>query len=211
MPVKSKVVISAAAVLLCGGVSAARTIPANADTPGCGASFSALFSELRPGQVEVLDVLNQVAEAGQPVGRAAASANPGEDFEISYQGTVDDFYMAGLMAAGLDALYGSLCVYQVQYTPGGTLTGLCVGVQPAPGLATPVTLQPCGVSAKTTWIFDPATSGTSSGIAVFNGAANSDFQHPSSLTALPLGQLFTSPLLVLKNSSVTKYQLWGAV
>ena len=72
-------------------------------------------------------------------------------FEISLslpsdQGLVSDFIAAGLVSPGLSG-YNSKPAFQFEYAPFSVETGLCVGATPANN--TPVSLQPCGVSAKT--------------------------------------------------------------
>jgi hypothetical protein len=216
MSIKSRIVMSAAALTLVAGVGAAGTLTASAATAACGVTcltwHSLAFGNGHPPTI-VLGVQNQVGQVGQPLILTGASgANPGEDFQVSTQGVVSDFVAAGLMAPGLDTLYSSLEVIELQYTPSGIPSGLCVGVANTPGLATPVTLQPCGVSAKTTWIVDPApgTAAPAQVSALINGATNSSFQHPYSLTTLLPGvPLFTAPLELSLPTAILDHQLWA--
>jgi hypothetical protein len=216
MSIKSRIVMSAAALTLVAGVGATGTLTANAATAACGVTcltwHSLAFGNTHPPAI-VLGVLNQVGQAGQPIILTGASgANQGEDFQVSTEGQVSDFVAAGLMAPGLDTLYSSLNVIELQYTPGGMPSGLCVGVATTPGLGTPVTLQPCGLSAKTTWILDPApgTAAAAQVSALISGATNSSFQHPYSLTTLLPGvPLFTAPLELSLPTAVLDHQLWA--
>ena len=154
---------------------------------------------------------NQAGQVGEPVIVARASGtNPGEDFVLSVQGVVSDFVAADLMSPRLDALYSNLIVAEIEYVPSGVPTGFCVGVGATPGLGTPVTLQPCGVSVRTTWIFDPETTSTGSYDALISGATNSNFQHPYSLTTLLPGlRLFTAPLEPTFPPRCLRTSLWG--
>ena len=163
MSMKSKIVTAAATLTLttglAAGLGAAGTLTANAATSPCAANcvnwFSAAFGTAAHPAF-VLNVPDHVAKAGQPVTLAPASgANKAEDFSPDNVATVRSLVAAGLMNPGLDKLYSGLSVYEFQYAPGGKSTGLCAGVGTTPGLATPVTLQPCGVTARTTWILDP--------------------------------------------------------
>jgi hypothetical protein len=216
MSVKSRIVVSAAALTLVAGVGAAGTVTANAATEACGVTcltwHSLAFGNTHPPTI-VLSVQNQAGQPGQPLILTGASgANPGEDFQVSAEGQVSDFVAAGLMAPGLDTLYSSLNVVELQYTPNGMPSGLCVGVASTPRLATPVTLQPCGVTAKTTWILDPApgTAAAAQVSALINGATDSSFQHPYSLTTLLPGvPLFTAPLELSLPTAVLDHQLWA--
>ena len=204
MSVKSKIVISAAALTLLGGVGAAATPTVHAATLACGNVCTNLFNA-GVGTSEVINVLNQVSAVDQPVDLAAASgANQGEDFRVNFQGLVSDFVAAGQMDPQLGKLYGNLPVYEVEYAPGGIDSLLCAGVQSTPGPDTPVTLQPCGVIVTTAWIFDPVTTTTGSFFALINGATNKGFNHPESLTTTG-SNVFTSPLKDRNN------QLWGEI
>jgi len=216
MSMKSRIVTAAATLTLVAGGGAAGTLTANAATKACGNNcvnwFSAAYGTAAHPAF-VLNVVNQVAKTGQPVNLAAASgANPGEDFQVAYEGAVTDFVAAGLMNPGLGKLYPSLSVYEFQYAPGNKPTGLCAGVGTTPGSGTPVTLQPCGVTVKTTWILDPHATSAGSYDALINGATDSNFSEPFALTTLRPLPLFTSPLrLDIHSQAVLDHQLWAYV
>lgn len=215
MSVKSRFIMSAAALaVVAGGVGAAGTVTANAATAACGpycvSLYSTAFGTSRP-PAWVLDVPNQAGPVGSPVTVARASgANQGEDFAEAFQGVVSDFVAANLMAPGLDRLYGSLPVFQIEYTPGGSASGNCLGVATTPGLGTPVTLQPC-TSLNTLWIFDPhGVSSAAMPGALISGATTSNFQHPYALSTLVQGlPLFTAPLNFSLPAGVLAHQIWG--
>jgi hypothetical protein len=216
MSMQSKIVTAAATLALAAGVGAAGTLPANAATSACGTNcvnwFSAAYGTAAHPAF-VLNVRNQVASVGQQINLAAASgANQGEDFEAAFQGKVSDFVAAGLMNPGLGSLYGNLSVDEFQYAPGNSPTGLCVGVATTPAPDTAVTLQPCGATARTTWILDPVTTSAGSFDALINGATDSNFSEPFSLTALRPLPLFTSRLrLDVHSQAVLNHQLWANV
>ena len=204
MSVKRKLVISAAALTLLGSAGAAVTLTANAATSACGSTCTSFFNA-GVGTGSVIEVLNQAVAIGQPIDLATASGlDQGEDFSLQAEGVVSDFVAAGLMDPRLGDLYGSLPVYEIEYKPSGNLSGLCVGVQAAPGPNLPVTLQECGVSAKTTWIFDPVTTAAGSFLALINGATDKDFNHTESLTT-DGSSVFTFPLKDRND------QLWGEI
>jgi hypothetical protein len=221
MSVKSKIVVTAAALTLVGGVGAAGTLTASAATPECGSGCiswysPALGTAAHPGFV--LGVLNQADQAGQAVILAPASkTNQGEDFQPSDEGLVSDFVAGGIINPGLDPLYGRLSVYEIQYTPHGTPTGMCVGVGATPGSGTSVTLEPCGVTARTTWIIDPETTKAGTYDALISGATAGNFQHPFSLATLlprePLvtAPLVTAPLATSPSAALLDHQLWAHV
>ena len=205
MSVKRNIVISAVALTLLGGAGgAAATLTAHAATLACGSACTNFFNA-GVGTSDVINVLNQAIAIGQPVDLATASgANQGEDFQVELEGVVSDFVAAGLMDPTLGELYGNLPVSEIEYKPGGILSGLCVGVQSTPRPNTPVTLQECGASAKTTWIFDPVTTTTGSFFALINGATDKDFNHTESLTT-DGSNVFTFPLKDRND------QLWGEI
>ena len=211
MSIKSKLVTAATALTLIAGVGAAGTLTANAATPKCGGGCTDFYSRAF-GSSAVLDTLHQVRKAGQLTILAKASrANQGEDFSVDGLGQLRDFYRAGLVQGGLNALYGGLFAYEIEYTPGHSPTDLCLGVASAPGSGTPVTLQPCGMNAKTIWIFDPQPASTGTYVLI-SAATSRDFQHPAALTALAPGfPLMTAPLFTNVPAKTLAHQLWSAL
>ena len=173
----------------------ARGGPANAATPSCGHRcvnvFSKKFSDFlttKPGFV--LDVLRQGAKVGQPIIMFQSSnADPAEDFTVSLQG-----YGQGLRRppgsrahSALAVHYGDDIACELEYSPNGVDSGLCVGIAShAPSNDQGVTLQPCGVSAKTVWIMDVQNiqrggAFTFPFVPLINGA-DTNFSHPFVLT-----------------------------
>jgi hypothetical protein len=209
MSVIRKIVIPAAALTLLGSIGAG-TLTANAATTACGTSCTNFYNADLTDNFMLAAV--QGGGVGQPISMFPAGGVQAEDFESSFQGRVSDFVAAGLMSPGLGALYGSLLVYEIEWAPGGQPSGFCVGVHGTPGSGTAVTLQPCGVSAATAWIFDPVTTKNGSFDALINGATDRNFKHPQSLTAAPTGNVFTDPLKVGKLAKgKANDQLWGTI
>jgi hypothetical protein len=211
MSIKSKLVTAATALAVIAGVGAAGTLTANAATPRCGATCSNFYSRAF-GTAFVFGVANKAGQAGQPVILARANrASKDEDFVVDALGTVRDFYRAGLLSGRLNALYGGLFVYEIDYTPEGLFSGLCLGTPGPPGADTPVTLEPCGVTAKTVWIFAPEKTSTGTYDALISAATRHNFRHPYSLTTLARGvPLVTAPLAASSRSFVFSHQLWSA-
>jgi hypothetical protein len=69
----------------------------------------------------------------------------------------------------------------MQYSPYGVDSGLCSGVAATAVAGEKVTLQPCGVSAKTVWIEDAPETPFSSYIPFINGS-DTNFSQPFVLT-----------------------------
>jgi len=245
MSVKSKVFAAAATLTLVGGAGAAGALTAGtatAATPSCGATCIDIFNNNygthhTPGFV--LDVLRQGDKIGQPVILFRTSnSDPAEDFTVSNQGQVSDFYTAGLVTSSLALHYGGLgCVhyngttctenypddyaFEFQYSPYGVDSGLCMGVPTTAGNDTFVSLQPCGVSSRTVWIVDIADS---TGRTFFNtyapliNGSETNFSNPYVLsypqnsypTDLPRRQLATQTLETTSHHTVNNNQLWGA-
>ena len=248
MSFKSKMLAGAATLALIGGVGTAGALSASAATPSCGRNcidiFSRAFGTHRTPNF-VLDVLRQGAKVGQPIILFRTSnTDPAEDIVPSIQGTVSDFLAAGLVSTAVALHYGggqacaSLdakgnCVaspddpaIELEYSPFGVDSGLCVGVAATATAHEGVTLQPCGVSAKTVWIIDsndsPATI-RGGYVPLINGS-DTNFSHPFVLTYpgngfptdKPRPQLFTANLTGFSHGigtpigSVNDTQLWGA-
>ncbi len=211
MSIKSKLVAAATALTVIAGVGAAGTLTANAATHQCGATCSDFYSRAF-GTAFVLSVPNRAGHIGQQAILARANrASKGEDFAVDALGTVRDFYRAGLLSGGLNALYGGLFVYEIDYAPLGSLSGLCLGTAGPPGTGTRVTLEPCGVTVKTVWIFAPEKTRTGTYDALISAATSHSFRHPYSLTTLAPGvPLVTAPLAASSRSFVVAHQLWRA-
>jgi hypothetical protein len=247
MNLKFKVLALAAAAGLTLTAGIGITATAGAATPSCGNNcidiFSRAFGTHRtPGYV--LDVLRQGARVGQPIILFRTSnTDPAEDIVPSIQGSTSAFYAGGLVGAAVALHYGCTVgtgdfqfpnctgfvddpAIELEYSPYGVDSGLCVGVAATATAGEGVTLQHCGISSKTTWIVDtndsPATL-RHGYVPLINGS-DTNFSHPFVLTYpgsgfptdKPRPQLFTSNLTGFSNGigtpigSVDDTQLWGA-
>jgi hypothetical protein len=249
MSFTSKLLAGAATLALVGGVGTMGALSASAATPSAGPNaidiFSRAFGTHRTPNF-VLDVLRQGAKVGQPIILFRTSnTDPAEDFVPSIQGTTADFFAAGLVSSAVALHYGCIPATQaggnfpncglngvddpaieLEYAPFGVDSGLCVGVAATARQGEGVTLQPCGVSAKTVWIIDandsPATLNRGY-VPLINGS-DTNFSHPFVLS-YPANGFPTDkprPQLQVKNltgftqgrgtqvGSVADVQLWGA-
>jgi hypothetical protein len=216
MSFKSKILATAATLTLVGGAGLAGAITAgtaSAATPSCGPGCINTYPQEYAGTsldapANVLDVLRQGDKVGQPIILfRSANFDPAEDWTYTDQGPASDFYAAGLLTAALALHYGCVTTttvtfsgeiqcaaggvddnaFQIQYAPFGVDSGLCLGVAATAVAGEGVTLQACGVSAKTTWIQDtysndgsPSTTGGTFWAAI-NGSGTS-FSNPLVLT-----------------------------
>jgi hypothetical protein len=250
MSIKSKVLAAAATLTLVGGAGAAGVLgagTASAATPSCGGSCIDIFSHqfgTHHTPNYVVDVLRQGEKVGQPIVLfRTANFDPAEDWTVSFQGTTADFQAAGLVGAAVALHYGCIAgvnfpdctagvddpAFEIEYAPYGVDSGLCMGVPNAsPTEEEHVSLQPCGVSAKTVWvadIFDSPSTLFNGYIPLINGTDN-NFSQPFVLTYPASGYPtnMPRPQLEIDNISgeshgfppgpelgtVNDNQLWGA-
>jgi hypothetical protein len=182
----SKILASAATVVIAGGAGAAGVLTggaANAATQSCGHSCISLYTQ-QFGKTFVYDDLGQRETTGTSNILFQASNNdPAEDWTIlglprsgehgwhkghghaettetsptSYVDTVGAYYAdGGLVSSQLNAHYSKDIAFELEYTPYGVGTDECAGVATTPGAGTKVSLQPCGASSKTLWVVDVA-------------------------------------------------------
>jgi hypothetical protein len=221
MSIKSKILTVAATLALIGGLSTAGALSANAATPSCGRHCIDIFlrefgSHRSPNFV--LDVFRGTARAGTPIILFRTSnTDAAEDFTVSFQGTVQDFFDAGLVSAAFNLHFSDLAAFEFEYAPNGVNSNLCVGVATTAANRTPVSLQPCGVSAKTVWAVDSHDSIRGFYVPLINGS-NTNFSHPYVLhypgnahpTDIPRPQLNTFNLQKYSNGVVFDNEMWGA-
>jgi hypothetical protein len=215
MSIKKKVFAVAATMTMVGGVSTVGLMSADASTPSCGVNcVTGYGDEYGPGFV--LDVLRQGEKVGQPIILFRASnSDPAEDFTYSDEGTVTDFYTAGLVSKQLNYAYGSDEAYELEYSPYGVDSGLCTGVGSTASNGTPVVLEPCGSSSDTVWVVDTADA-SGDYYPVINGS-DTNFSHPFVLhypgsaypTDMPRPQLNTYTLQKYSDGTVYDNELWG--
>lgn len=221
MSVKRAIIMTAAALSLVVGVGTAGTLTANAATPSCGPDCIDLFSQTFPGSY--FNVPDQAhPQVGSAVNLAPGSAtNQGEDFTLNDEGTVNDYFQAGIVGAALNARYGNpkgrygdLEIYEFEYSPFGAPTGLCVGVATTPFYGTQVSLQTCGITGKTLWVPVPVQTSAGSSYMFVNGAETFMFNSPFVLTTMsPGSDLLLWPQTSFFNRTVpsVSYQSWGAL
>ena len=211
-----------AATLIVGAASAIATEAASAATPACGGSCLSVFSSelgtyASPNFVE--HVFGGEARIGTPTGLTTASGtDPSEDFINPHRGSVSDYYALGLVSAAVNRHYGPLTASQLEYTPNGVPSGLCVGIPTLPYQGEPLSLQSCSIPGRTVFIIDTADSPATASMGLFPivSAATTDFAHPFTMSyprhpntaALPPIRLrhleFRGP-----DRAVPAKQLWG--
>jgi hypothetical protein len=230
MSIKSKVFAVTAALTVASSVGAAGLLApaASATTPSCGNNCFTLFNRTFGRHIDpafVLDTYRQNAAVGQRIILYRQSmSDPAEDFVLSAQGTVSDFYEAGLVSSSLVLHYGGGCAtlrgcltpdapddfaFEIEYAPYGVQSGLCAGVATTAWNHTPISLQPCGVSSRTVWVSDTnkaadcdGRGGAGGGYVPLINGSDTNFSHPYVMTYpengyptdRPRPQLFTRML-----------------
>jgi hypothetical protein len=238
MSFKSKMLAGAATLALVGGVATVGSLSASASTPSCGHRCIDVFSRqfgTHHTPNFVMDVFRQGAKVGQPIILFRNSnSDPAEDFTVSFQGHVSDFYAAGLVTAAVNLHYGNGSTvahdepaFELEYSPYGVDSGLCTGVATTAIQNEGVTLQPCGVSAKTVWIldtFDKSFPAFFTGYFPAINGSDTNFSHPFVLTYPSNGYPTDKPRPQLQVRNLTGFsngigrvvgtvidtQLWGA-
>jgi hypothetical protein len=146
-----------------------------------------------------------------------SNTDKAEDFTVSFQGTVSDFYDAGLVSAALNLHYSHNWAFEFEYSPNGVGSGMCIGTARTAANGTPVVLVPCGSSAKSVWVVDSRDSIGHGYVPLINGS-DTNFSHPYVLhypgnghpTDTPRPQLNTYQLQKYSNGTVFDNELWGA-
>ena len=238
MSFKSKMLASAATLALVGGVATVGSLSASAATPSCGHHCIDVFSRqfgTHHSPNFVMDVFRQGAKVGQPIILFRTSnSDPAEDFTVSFQGLTSDFYAAGLVSAAVNLHYGNGSLkakdepaFELEYSPYGVDSGLCVGTRSTAVQGEGVTLQPCGVTAKTVWIldtFDKSFPAFFTGYFPAINGSDTNFSHPFVLTYPSNGYPTDKPRPQLQVRNLTGFsngigkvvgtvidtQLWGA-
>jgi hypothetical protein len=232
MSIKSKAAAAAMTISLTGGIGAvamASAGSANAATPPCGGSCIDLFSKQFGSHSSpnfVVEAEGQRAAVGTPVILMRQSnSDRGEDFTFYNEGLVSEFYAADEVSAAValhygctDAVFGRCSnnggigvddwAYEFQYSPYGAQSGLCIGVATTALRGTKVSLQPCGVSGRTVWIFDSLDESTATDPAgdwpLINGS-DTNFSEPYVLTYPASGYPTDQPRPQLYTTNLTGF------
>lgn len=205
-PGRRAAVLAAAAVV--GGGMWLAVPAASAASPDCGSACATLFNH-KFGSADVMAVSGGTEAVGQAVILSAAAPSTTEDWTESFEGVVSDFVAAGIINATLGEHYGSDAAFEFEYAPGDIGSGFCLGIASGPSQSTPVTLQPCGVSANTVWIDD--TADASGGYAVFVSGSGTKYPAPYVLTANTVGGNFTTQALRTNQGADAGAQRWQSI
>jgi hypothetical protein len=204
--------LAAAGAAAASAALIALTAPAaGAATPQCGSGCAALYN-LIYGNSKVIgaaDASGTRAFQGEfAFLTTASSSNQAEDWALEDEGTVSDFYAASLVSAGLNLHYGNDEVYEYEYVPYGVGSGLCLGVPGHASNGTVVSLQPCGESAQTLWVYDAADQYQRQ--VPFISGLDTNFAYPEVLTADSAGVNLSVHELTGGNGVIDDGQYWSS-
>jgi hypothetical protein len=239
LSIKTKIAAATAAAIVTAGLAAAGAASATAATPSCGHACVDVFSKqfgtfAHPGFTA--DVFRQGAKPGQPIILFRTSnSDPAEDFTAALLGTTSDFFSAGMASAAVELHYGGAKylqnpagntaypddpAFELEYAPYGVDSGLCAGLARTASQGEGVTLQPCGISAKTVWILDVPLNRLQQSdgcplnplyfleAPLINGS-DTNFSHPFVLTYPANGFPTDTPRPQLKVANLTGFSQTG--
>jgi len=221
MSFKSKFFAAAGTLALVGATAATGAMTANAATPPCGHTCIDLYSRLFGSHAHpqfVFSAKGGSQNTGTPIILwRASNSDRSEDFTVSFQGKVKDFFAAGLVSAALNLHYHNLEAFEFEYSPFGADTGMCIGVPTTAHNGTKVSLQPCGESSRTVWVVDSFSAIKGFYVPLINGS-DTNFSHPFVLnypsggfpTDNPRPQLQTWNLLKFSNGTTVDNEMFSA-
>jgi hypothetical protein len=218
MSIKRKALAAAATLTAVGAVTTAGTLSASAATPQCGSKCVGVLSRRfgTPAQPNFVETVRHgVAKVGQPtILYGASSSNPAEDLMpvAPGHGKVADFYAAGMVSAAVNTHYGPLQALQLEYSPSGKPSGLCVGLDKPAFDNESLSLQPCTVPGTTVFIIDAAVAPPSAmGYFAILTGSTTDFSRPFGMTYThePPARIRVDHLDLSNDGTVPDSQLWS--
>ncbi|HUD40146.1 MAG TPA: hypothetical protein VMR14_24860 [Streptosporangiaceae bacterium] len=186
--------LGAAAILatLGGTAAQASTHATRPDaTPACGANCFDLSSLVLGHHLIQNAYIRGDNGVGGRVGqfinlKTATNTSPNEDFSGAAVGDLGDY--CGSLIPGTSYVCenypAGYPVFESNWAPYGNASGLCAGVATANVNHEPVTLQECGVTARTLWVGDLENETVVFGslYTPWVNASDPNFSHPLALT-----------------------------
>jgi hypothetical protein len=206
MRVKNRTLAGLAVLALAGSAILAGAPTGNAATVACGPTCKAPFAR-QWGANLIGAVQSGIPRDGQNVVLYPAAPRPAEDWQFVYEGTVATFYRYGIVGPAVGKTWPSYPAYEYEYTPAGTPTNWCLGTAVTAGPGTPLTLQPCGSTAKTLWI--PLLADRSGGYVPLINGSDTLTTSPYVMTGHGPGANLTTAGLVKVFGIVVPVQMWA--
>ena len=220
-PCMTRTRTAAAALTIAALAALATTIPAQAATPSCGLScVEPLSAEWGPH--EVMDAIYGGAgiQHQRLILFRASHDDGAEDFTYAFEGSVPAAVADGLLPK-IDLLhYAGDSAFEVEYSPFGVDSGLCVGTWPSPNPLSGwiLRLEPCGVGPWTVWVVDHfGTDGNGPGFGTIISGTTTAFSHPlvwtypagSTPFDVPRPSITVRPLSTFSFGQHPDAQQWG--
>jgi len=198
---RSKILAGLAVLSLAGtGITVAATT-GNASTSDCASCIN-LTSRAFSGDITA--VSGGTAQAGQKV--ILSTGLSSADFILLNEGTVQDFYNAGVIGPAVGLTWPKNTVYEFEYTPAGVQSGLCLGTPRTAADGVAVELENCGVNAQTTWI--PLTIDDIGGFEPVINGTDTNVNTPFVLTGGGAGAKLTTHKLDLVAGTFDPTEMW---
>ena len=207
MSVKRSTISSLVVLVLVGGTAVAGTMTASAATTACGSPCMAL-ANLDFGTGDLTTVSGGSASVRKPVILSPAAPVAAEDWQIAAKGTVSELYAEGLVTAELNTLMPGYEGYEIQFTPDGVASGLCLGLRTAARNYERVRLEHCGAGQNTIWVAD---QGDQQGRYLPLIPGSDTDATPLVLTGDKIGATLTVRTASLTGGVVSSDQVWQAV
>ena len=199
---RSKIFAGLAVLTLTGTGITVATTTGNAATFDCTNCIN-LSPQASSGDVAA--VSGGTAQVGQKVILSAAGLSS-EDFILLDEGTVQDFYNAGIIGPAVGLTWPNNTVYEFEYAPAGAQTGLCLGTPKTAADGVAADLENCGVNAQTTWI--PLTIDDIGGFEPVINGTDTNVNTPFVLTAGSAGAKLTTHKLNLVAGTFDPAEMW---
>jgi hypothetical protein len=215
-----KIVLAIGAVLALIIPAGLTATAAHAATPSCGPGCVNVITREWGRHIQMDAIGGGFGAQHQRLILFRSTQDPAEDFVYSQQGTVHDLFVDGLVSAAVNLHYGSDPAFELEYSPLGLDSDLCVGTwltHPVAGNI--LRLEPCGVSAQTIWIVDHfGTDGNKPGFGTVIAGSTTNFSHPLVWTYLNTDSPFDIPrpsihlqtLGAFSDGTHPNGQQWGA-
>jgi hypothetical protein len=207
MSVTGKAALGLAALALAGGAGLAAASPAGAATAACGTGCMTLFNQ-DFGNGYVAAVAGGLPVIGATVRLSPAAASRAEDWQLTEKGNVADLAAQGLVSPEIATQFGEESAVEVQFTPRGVASGLCLGLASAAHPGERVTLRRCGVNSRTIWVVDQVDQVGRFGPLV--PASDTTTPDPV-LTGRATGEALTVSPVAVSDSVIAPDQMWQAI
>jgi hypothetical protein len=193
---------------LIGSAGLSVPLSANAATPACGAWCTTWFNN-DFGNGYVIAVSGRAAKSGKAVILSPAANSATEDWTLVDKGSVAQLYTEGLVtsevATGWDGDEG----YEIEYSPDGVASSLCIGLASTAHNGARISLQACGMNSKTIWVVDQQDH--SGRFVPLVPGSNDSLTTPYVLTGSSTGKALTTEEISGSSGIIDADQMWQVV